>query len=212
VPSLLGRVGVKRFSDFSIDSVLISVAGPRFSSGSALRPSHDGIRRLGWNDLLNVLAVRQTAGTRHKTDSPQPSSLRRTSLHRSAELWFLLSSFGPLMRLGGRPCPPELGTVRPYAVHDNRHSPRHGDNRPLHSRWRAIFVPQALSHDHLMVRVSMTWPHRTAWCGPSRPRISKCCPSGRSRLTGAGVASSEHGTDCLGVLETGRNVDRRPEG
>src|SRR5262245_1554603 len=25
------------------------------------------------------------------------------------------------------------------------------------SRWRAIFMPQALSHDHLMVQVSMTW-------------------------------------------------------
>jgi len=24
-------------------------------------------------------------------------------------------------------------------------------------RWRAIFMPQALSHDHLMVQVSMTW-------------------------------------------------------
>src|SRR3954447_20942998 len=29
-------------------------------------------------------------------------------------------------------CPAELGAVRPHAVHDHRHSPRHGDDRALH--------------------------------------------------------------------------------
>ena len=41
---------------------------------------------MGRNDLPNVLAARQTAGTRDRTDSPHPSSLRGTSLHQSAEL------------------------------------------------------------------------------------------------------------------------------
>ena len=62
--------------------------GPRF------------FERPGWrNELLNVVAVRHTAGTRERTDSPQPSSLRGTLVHQSAELWFLLFGFAlPLKR------------------------------------------------------------------------------------------------------------------
>jgi hypothetical protein len=41
-----------------LDRVLMSVAGPRFSSESALGASHNGIWRMGRNDLPNVLAVR----------------------------------------------------------------------------------------------------------------------------------------------------------
>ena len=82
-PSLSGRVGVKRFqtapsrrSDVGCHS-----QGPRFSSGSALGPSHDGIRRMRRTNLP-TRPCRKTYG-RHKeleTDSPHPSSLRG---HRS---------------------------------------------------------------------------------------------------------------------------------
>jgi len=134
-PSLLGRIGVKRFQISPSIRCRCQSQGPRFSSGSALRPSHDGIRRLGWNDLLYVLAVRQTAGTREPTDSPQPSSLRGTSLHQSAELGFLLVRFASVRSSGWGAgiCPTELATVCPHTVHDNCHSSCHGDDRPLHS-------------------------------------------------------------------------------
>ena len=69
----IGAYWCQALSGFSVGLVLISVAGSALLF--ALRPSHDGIRRMGRNDLPNVLAVSQTTGTRHRTDSPQPSSL-----------------------------------------------------------------------------------------------------------------------------------------
>ena len=61
---------------------------------------------------------------------------RGSSFHRSAELEFSPIASDPA-RLSCRrdffPCPPEFGAVNPQAVHDNCHSPCHGDDRPLHS-------------------------------------------------------------------------------
>ncbi len=75
-PSLSGRVGVKRFqtapsrrSDVGCHS-----QGPRFSSGSALGPSHDGIRRMRRTNLP-TRPCRKTYG-RHK------ESKRTRLIHR----------------------------------------------------------------------------------------------------------------------------------
>src|SRR4051794_3568304 len=158
VAPLLGRVVVKRFQTFPIDPVGRRSQGPRFSSGSALRPSHDGIRRMRWNDLSYVVAVRSTARTSDRTDSPQPSSLRGTSLHRSVELEFSPRLFRPDQSSGcgvvfaQRNSVPSahmrcmITAILRATATTARFSPR----------CRAIFMPQALSHDHLMVRVNMT--------------------------------------------------------
>ncbi len=110
--------------------------GSGFSSGSALRPSHDGIRRMRRNDLGDVLAVRLTEGTRHSTNSPHPSSLRGTSLHQSAEFKFAPIALNPV-RLSCRrnffPRPAKLSAVNPHPMHDDGHSSCYGDDRALHS-------------------------------------------------------------------------------
>ena len=86
--------------------------------------------------------------------------------------------------------PAKLGAIHPHAVHDDRHPSRHSDDRALHPRCRAIFMPQALSHDHSVAaghqdqgRLEQHLAHH------ARLRISRCRPSGRSRPTGAGAAS-----------------------
>jgi len=56
-------------------------------------------------------------------------------------------------------------------------------------RCRAIFMPQALSHDHLPLWVIRTRPPRTTSRASWRLRISRCPPFGRSRPIAAGAAS-----------------------
>ena len=66
----------------------MSLAGPRFSSGSALGPSHDGIRRMRRTNLQRR-PCHKTYG-RHQ-DSKRTRLIHRpagTSLHRSAEFTF----------------------------------------------------------------------------------------------------------------------------
>src|SRR6516162_1230488 len=63
-PSLSGRVGVKHFQTAPSIWCRCHSQGPRFSSGSALWPSHDGIRGCGGPIYRGVLAVRLTAGIR----------------------------------------------------------------------------------------------------------------------------------------------------
>jgi hypothetical protein len=73
--SLSGRVGVKRFSDCSVDPVWdVHSQGARFSSGSALGPSHDGITRMRRTNLRRR-PCRKTSG-RHK------DSKRTRLIHR----------------------------------------------------------------------------------------------------------------------------------
>ena len=61
MPFCLHEDGVKRFQA-SIDSVVCIAGSLGFPSGSALRPSHDAIRR-SRNDLSDVVAPRLTART-----------------------------------------------------------------------------------------------------------------------------------------------------
>jgi hypothetical protein len=62
--------------------------GPRFSSGSALWPSHDGIRRMRWTNLT-IRPCRKSYG-RYQTRNGLASSIvpAGTSFHRSAEFRF----------------------------------------------------------------------------------------------------------------------------
>ena len=57
------------------------LAGPRFSSGSAVWLSQHGIRRMERHNLTRVLIAHGTIGTRAKANSPHPSSREG---HRSA--------------------------------------------------------------------------------------------------------------------------------
>jgi hypothetical protein len=88
--SLIGRLGSSAFR-LSTGTVLMSVAGSRFSSESAPRPFHHGIRRRGGTIFGSALPSRGTAGPSGHTNSPHPSSREG---HHSTARWsssFLLS-------------------------------------------------------------------------------------------------------------------------
>ena len=56
-PSLFGGFGSSIFELYPSRWCLMSIAGSRFSSGSAQRPSHHGIRRVGRSNLTRVLTA-----------------------------------------------------------------------------------------------------------------------------------------------------------
>lgn len=56
-PSLFGGFGSSIFELYPSRWRLMSIAGSRFSSGSAQRPSHHGIRRVGRSNLTRVLTA-----------------------------------------------------------------------------------------------------------------------------------------------------------
>ena len=68
------RFKVKRFRAVLPLRCLMSLAGPCFSSGSALWLSHDGIRRMRRSNLLRVLIAPGAIDTSALANSPHPSS------------------------------------------------------------------------------------------------------------------------------------------
>jgi hypothetical protein len=75
----------------STTSVSMSLTGSRFSSDSAPRPFHHGIRRRGGTIFWTTLPVNVTAGSSRHTISPRPSSRER---HHSTVRW--ISVFSPI--------------------------------------------------------------------------------------------------------------------
>ena len=90
VASLIGRLGSSTFRP-STPTVSMSLAGSCFSSESALRPFHHGIRRRGGTIYWTALPSVRTAGPSDIANSPHPSSREG---HHSTAGWsssFLLS-------------------------------------------------------------------------------------------------------------------------
>ena len=116
--SLIGRLGSSAFR-LSTTAVSMSPTGSRFSSESAPRPFHHGIR--GRGGAISYAALpsdkRRSKRTHELTSSIVP---RGTSFHRSVELEFPPIGFDPAGSCGcDFPGPPELGAVNPDAVHDH---------------------------------------------------------------------------------------------
>src|SRR4029434_9586397 len=85
----IGAGWCQALSDCSVDpGFRCHSQGPRFSSGSALWPSHDGIRRMRWTNLT-IRPCRKSYG-RYQTRNGLASSIvpAGTSFHRSAEFRF----------------------------------------------------------------------------------------------------------------------------
>ena len=162
--NILGRfsnrpVGVKRFQtihhhcnvDVARGLVLL------FGIGTRALPSWDS--RTRWNNLMGGLAVRQMAGPSDQTNSPHPSSREG---HHSTARW----SSSVLLSQLILNCSHAAATSR---VHWNSVPSTHmrcmitARRRAKATiaffipRCLAIFIAQALSQDHLLVRVSMTW-------------------------------------------------------
>jgi hypothetical protein len=126
--------GVKRFQTihrFSVDAARGLVL--LFGIGTKALPSWDSKTR--WNNLWGGLAVRRTVGPSGHTISPHPSSREG---HHSTARWnssFLLSHLIP--RTANRRAKATIALFSPRCL--------------------AIFIAQALSHDHFAERTSMIW-------------------------------------------------------
>ena len=127
--SLIGRLGSSAFR-LSAAAVSMSLTGSCFSSESAPRPFHHGIR--GRSGAIFAAALpsdeRWSKRTCDLTSSIVP---RGTSFHRSVELEFPPIAFDPA-RLScrcGFPGPAELGAVNPDAVHDHGQPTCQGHDR-----------------------------------------------------------------------------------
>src|SRR5450756_2779843 len=131
--SLIGHLRSSTFR-LSTTAVSMSLTGSRFSSESAPRPFHYGIRGRGGTIFGSALPLHQRQ---------VQADIRTHLIHRPAKDIF--------PRLGGTraspividpawllcrrdlPGPTELSAINPYAVHDHGQSARQGHNRLLHS-------------------------------------------------------------------------------
>ena len=156
--SLIGLLGSSAFR-LSTTAVSMSLAGSCFSSESApgALPSWDSKTRR--NNLWDGLTVRGTVGPSGHTNSPHPSSREG---HHSTARWssgYLLSYLilhgfhaAATSRVQRNSVPSTQ--MRCMITANRRASATMAFFIP---RRLAIFMAQALSDDHLLVRVSMTW-------------------------------------------------------
>ncbi len=159
VASLIGRCGSSAFRLST--AVVVDVSrglALLFGLGTKALPSWES--RTRWNNLTGGLAVRGTAGPSDQTNSPHPSSREG---HHSTAGWsssFLLSD----VILYGFHAATACSLVQRNSVPSTQMRCMITANRRASAtiaffipRCLAIFIAQALSQDHLMVRVSMTW-------------------------------------------------------
>src|SRR5262245_63605242 len=124
--SLIGRLGSSAFR-LSTISVLMSLAGSRFSSESAPRPFHHGIRRQGGTIFRAALPSNRRL---------VQADMRTHLIHRPAR--DIIPPFGGVRVFllcccrGLFPGPPELGAINPDAVQDHSQTTGQGDDRLLH--------------------------------------------------------------------------------
>ena len=158
VASLIGRLGSSAFRP-SAAAVCRYHSRARASLRNRPKalPSWDSRTRR--NNLSGGLASRRTVGPSDQANSPHPSS--REGHHSTAgwSLGFLLSH---LILYGAHVA--ATSRVQRKSVPSTQMRCRITANRRasatiafLIPRCRAIFIAQALSQDHLLVRVSMTW-------------------------------------------------------
>ena len=157
--SLIGRLGSSAFR-LSTTAVSMSLAGSCFSSESAPRPFHHGIRGRGGTIFGAALPSDVTAGPSGHTNSPHPSSREG---HHSTARWsssFLLSDLilhGSHARCG-------LSRVQRNSVPSTHMRCMITASRRASAtiaffipRRLAICIAQALSQDHFFERTSMIW-------------------------------------------------------
>ena len=151
-------VWVKRFQ--TIHQCCVDVAHGRallFGIGTKALPSWESRTRR--NNLSGGLAVRRTAGPSDQANSPHPSSreghLSTVGWNSSILLWDVI--------LCGRH-PAAISRVQRNSVPSTQMRCMITASRRANAtiafffpRFLAIFIAQALSQDHLLVRVSMTW-------------------------------------------------------
>ena len=156
--SLIGRSGSSAFQTIHHDSVDVAHGlALLFGIGTQALPAWDP--RTKWNNLLGGLAGKLTAGPSGHTISPHPSSREG---HHSTAQWnssFLLSHLIP-----HRSHAAATSRVQRNSVPSTHMRCMITANRRAKAtiaffspRCLAIFIAQALSHDHFAERTSMIW-------------------------------------------------------
>jgi hypothetical protein len=151
-------VGVKRFQTIRHHSVDVSRGLVLlFGIGTKALPSWDSKTRR--NNLLGGLTVRRIVGPSDQTNSPHPSSREG---HHSTARWS--PSFLLLHLILHGPHATATSWVQRNSVPSTHMRCMITASRRASAtiaffipRCLAIFIAQALSQDHLLVRVSMTW-------------------------------------------------------
>jgi len=155
--SLIGRFGSSAIR-LSIAAVSMSLTGSCFSSESAPRPFHHGIRERGGTIYWAALPLigGRSSGHCDLTSSIVP---RGTSCHRTVELAFLLSGLILHCHAAAISCRVQRNSVpstqmRCMMTANRRASATIAFFTP---RRLAICIAQALSQDHFVERTSRTW-------------------------------------------------------
>ena len=182
--SLIGRSGSSAFR-LSTNSVSTPLAGSCFSSESAPRPFHHGIRRRGGTIFGAAFAVRLTAGPSGHAISPHPSSREG---HHSTARWSSSVLLSDLILHGchaaaGFLVQPELGAVNPDAM-------------MVTGNWRARAT---IAFCRRCRRCSIA----EAWPGP----FSLSAPGGSGPLRRASPASSDRHTAISRRFDRSRPID-----
>src|ERR1700758_5747827 len=127
--SLIGRLRSSAFR-LTTTAMSMSLAGSCFSTESAHRPFHHGIRGRGGTIFVAALP---SAGPSGHANSPHPSSREG---HHSTTWWSSSYSLCILLRFhaagDGLSGPAEFGAVNPDPVHDHGQPGCQGDDRLFH--------------------------------------------------------------------------------
>src|ERR1700688_4808084 len=152
--------GVKRFQTIHHHSVDVARGLVLlFGIGTKALPSWDSKTRR--NNLCGGLAVLQTVGPSGHANSPHPSSRKG---HHSTARWGSIFLLLDLILHGFHAAAAACSRVQRNSVPSTHMRCIITANRRARAtiaffipRRLAICIAQALSHDHLVVRVSMTW-------------------------------------------------------
>ena len=155
--SLIGRFGSSAFRR-STNAVLMSLTGARFSSESAPRPFHHGVR--GQGDQSKGRPCCYVSGRSKRTYDLTSSIVPRgTSCHRVVELAFSLSGLMLHCYAAAAACRAHRNSVpstqmRCMMTANRRASATIAFFRPQRL---AICIAQTLSQDHRVERTSRIW-------------------------------------------------------
>jgi hypothetical protein len=155
--SLIGHLGSSTFRLSTTTAASMSPTGSCFSSESAPRPFHHGIRGRGGTIFGAALPSLQTVGPSGHTNSPHPSSreghhstARRSSIFLLSRLILYDAHAAATSRVHRNSVPSTQ--IRCMITANRRASATIAFFIP---RCLAIFMAQALSQDHFAKRTSM---------------------------------------------------------
>ena len=153
--SLIGHSGSSTFR-LSTTTVSMSLTGSRFSSESAPRPFHHGVRGRGGTIFAVGIAVRRTVGPSGHANSPHPSSREG---HHSTARWSSSFLLLDLILHGFHAAAAACSRVQRNSVPSTHMRCMITANRRARAtiaffipRRLAICIAQALSQDHFFDR------------------------------------------------------------